>query len=156
MLNPTGLMGTFGNSAHDMGEGLRERRRWLRDGLDSFGECYLEDEHTPAVNLLHRLGYVSLDVSLSDMHLVAGRSLNANDASFAEENLKHWANSGISDGTMGHVVRMLEMCHECIARGTVADNSFEVGVALFTGELILSFSFLPPSDPIYRLPFSGN
>lgn len=42
MLNPTGLQGTFGNvdSAYDIGEGLRERRRWLKDGLDSFAECY--------------------------------------------------------------------------------------------------------------------
>jgi hypothetical protein len=34
-------------------------------------------------SLLLQLGYIALDVSLSDMHLVAGRSVNKNDASFA-------------------------------------------------------------------------
>ncbi|KAF8849640.1 hypothetical protein BDZ45DRAFT_662909 [Acephala macrosclerotiorum] len=136
MLNPTGLMGTFGNSAHDMGEGLRERRRWLVDGLDSFAECY----HTPgtsiATSLLHHLGYISLDVSLSDMHLVAGRSVNKNDASFAEMNLSHWANSEIADNTMMHVLRMLEVCHQCVNAGTAADSSYEIAVCLFTGGMV--------------------
>jgi len=136
MLNPTGLMGTFGNSAHDMGEGLRERRRWLKDGLDSFAECYQGPGTSAAASLLHHLGYVALDVSLSDMHLVAGRSVNKNDASFAEENLKHWANSEIADSTMSHIYNMLELCHHCIITGTVADSSYEVAVCLFTGGMV--------------------
>jgi hypothetical protein len=58
MLNPTGLQGTFGNvnSAYDIGEGLRERRRWLKDGLDSFAECYGGPETSVGVRphlLLH-------------------------------------------------------------------------------------------------------
>jgi hypothetical protein len=136
MLNPTGLMGTFGNSAHDMGEGLRERRRWLKDGLDSFAECYQTPGTSAPARLLHHLGYVALDVSLSDMHLVAGRSVNKNDGSFAEENLKFWANSEISDSTMSHVYEMLTLCYHCINTGVAADSSFEVAVCLFTGEMV--------------------
>lgn len=136
MLNPTGLMGTFGNSAHDMGEGLRERRKWLVDGLDSFAECYKTPGTSMAAQLLHYLGYVSLDVSLSDMHLVAGRSVNRNDGNFAEENLKYWANSEISDKTMGHVYNMLALCHHCINNGIAADSSYEIAVCLFTGGMV--------------------
>ncbi|KAL5313528.1 hypothetical protein ACEPPN_017948 [Leptodophora sp. 'Broadleaf-Isolate-01'] len=136
MLNPTGLMGTFGNSAHDMGQGLRERRKWLVDGLDSFAECYKTPTTSIAAQLLHYLGYVSLDVSLSDMHLVAGRSVNKNDGKFAEENLKYWANSEISDKTMGHVYNMLALCHHCINSGVAADSSYEIAVCLFTGGMV--------------------
>ncbi|PBP27802.1 C2H2 type zinc finger domain protein [Diplocarpon rosae] len=136
MLNPTGLMGTFGNSAHDMGDGLRERRKWLIDGLDSFAECYKNPATSTAALLLHYLGYVSLDVSLSDMHLLAGRSVNRNDGCFAEENLKFWANSTISEGTMGHVYAMLQLCHQCIDSGVAADASYEIAVSLFTGGIV--------------------
>jgi hypothetical protein len=136
MLNPTGLTGTFGNSAHDMGEGLRERRRWLVDGLDSFAECYKDPSTDTATQLLYYLGYVSLDVSLSDMHLIAGRSANSNDSAFAEENLKHWANSSLSDGTMKHIYNMLTICHASIEQGIAADASYEIAVALFTGGMV--------------------
>lgn len=87
-------------------------------------------------SLLLQLGYIALDVSLSDMHLVAGRSVNKNDASFAEENLKYWANSEIADATMSHIYTMLELCHHCINTGTVADSSYEVAVCLFTGGMV--------------------
>lgn len=136
MLNPTGLMGTFGNSAHDMGKGLRERRKWLVDGLDSFRECYQGPGTSVAASLLHQLGYVSLDVSLSDMHLVAGRSVNKNDANFAEMNLTNWANSEIADNTMNHVFQMLEVCHQCVIDGTASDSSYEIAVCLFTGGMV--------------------
>jgi hypothetical protein len=137
MLNPTGLMGTFGNSALPLGKGLKERRRWLIDGLDSWSECYGSDAHTSsAAKLLCQLGYVSLDVSLSDMHLVAGRSTHKHDGNFAEENLKYWANSALADKTMGHVYAMLEICHNCIATGTVGDSSYEVAVCLFTAGIV--------------------
>ena len=136
MLNPTGLMGTFGNSAHDMGEGLRERRKWLVDGLDSFAECYKTPMMSIASSLLHHLGYISLDVSLSDMHLVAGRSVNQNDGAFAEENLKFWANSEIAEKTMGHVYNMLALCHHCINSGMAAHGSYEIAVCLFTGGMV--------------------
>ncbi|KAL2067603.1 hypothetical protein VTL71DRAFT_2028 [Oculimacula yallundae] len=135
MLNPTGLMG-LGNSAHDMGEGLRQRRKWLVDGLDSFAECYKTPSTSVAAQLLHYLGYVSLDVSLSDMHLVAGRSVNKNDGKFAEENLKFWANSEIADKTMGHVYDMLALCHHCVNSGLAADSSYEIAICLFTGGMV--------------------
>jgi hypothetical protein len=70
------------------------------------------------------------------MHLVAGRSVNKNDASFAEENLRYWANSEIADSTMGHIYTMLELCHHCINVGIVADSSYEVAVCLFTGGMV--------------------
>lgn len=139
MLNPTGLMGTFGNSAHDLGDGLRDRRKWLVDALDSFAECYTSRESGDtevATQLLHCLGYISLDVSLSDMHLVAGRSSNVNDSNFAEENLKNWANSPLSEGTMKRINSMLALCHDSINRGTAADASYEIAVALFTGGMV--------------------
>jgi hypothetical protein len=136
MLNPTGLMGTFGNSAHDMGNGLRERRKWLVDGLDSWGECYQGPGTSAAASLIHLLAYIALDVSLSDMHLVAGRSNNTNDGNFAEENLKHWANSEIAKSTMSHVRKMLDLCHHCINTDLVADSSYEVAVCLFTGGIV--------------------
>ena len=130
-------MGTFGNSALPLGEGLKERRRWLVDGLDSWDECYGSDAGTTAAaKLLHRLGYVSLDVSLSDMHLVAGRSTHKNDGNFAEENLQYWANSELADKTMGHVYAMLEICYHCIGTGTVGDSSYEVTVCLFTAGIV--------------------
>ena len=130
-------MGTFGNSALPLGEGLKSRRGWLVDGLDSWDECYGHDGSTSAAaKLLHRLGYVSLDVSLSDMHLVAGRSTHKHDGNFAEENLKHWANSESADKTMGHVYAMLEICHHSINTGTVGDCSYEVAVCLFTAGIV--------------------
>ena len=136
MLNPTGLMGTFGNMVHDMGEGLKERRRWLLDALDSFEECYMTPAMSPASRLLHHLGYISLDVSLSDMHLAAGRSIIKRDEDFALENLRSWANSEISDRTMTHVFRMLEICYKIIESGMQGDSSYEITVCLFTGGIV--------------------
>jgi hypothetical protein len=89
MLNPTGLGGYLGGQAIPIGKGLKERRRWLADGVESWGECYQGLETSTAATLLHRLAFVALDVSLSDMHLVAGRSNNQNDGNFAEDNLMH-------------------------------------------------------------------
>lgn len=135
MLNPTGLMGTFGTSRIPVSEGLKERRKWLQDALDSWGDCYGATANVSAT-LLHKLAYISLDVSLSDMHLVAGRSNNTNDGDFAEENLKHWANSAMADSTMNHVYTMLDICHSAVNSGTVPESSFEVAVCLFTGGII--------------------
>ncbi|CAG8972743.1 hypothetical protein HYALB_00006834 [Hymenoscyphus albidus] len=136
MLNPTGLMGSFGNSALPIGKGLQERRQWLIDGLDSFQDCYGHSGVSTATTLLHRLAYVALDVSLSDMHLVAGRSNNLHDGNFAEENLKHWANSEMAGTTIGHVFAMLDLCHRTIEYGNVAEASYEVAVCLLTGGII--------------------
>lgn len=136
MVNPSGLLGTFGATTLPIGERLKERRQWLVDGLDSWGECYLTPNTTVSATLLHKLAYISLDVSLSDMHLVAGRSLNTSDGDFAEENLKHWANSPMSTSTMAHVFSMLDLCHSTVNSGTVPDSSFEVAVCLFTGGIM--------------------
>ncbi|TVY37842.1 Early growth response protein 1 [Lachnellula occidentalis] len=136
MMNPTGLMGAFGASALPIGESLRDRRKWLVDGLDSWGDCYLTPETSVSATLLQKLAYISLDVSLSDMHLVAGRSNNTNDGDFAEENLKHWANSEMANTTMAHVYSMLDLCHSCVNSGIVPDSSFEVAICLFTGGII--------------------
>jgi hypothetical protein len=136
MLNPTGLLGSFGSTPLDIGDGLRERRRWLVDGLDSFTECYQTTGTNPATSLLLHLGYIGLDVSLSDMHLVAGRSANVDDGNFAEENLRHWANSDISNSTMSHVYSMLELAHHYITIGVAPDASFEVAICLFTGGMV--------------------
>ncbi|KAM3069052.1 hypothetical protein ACMFMF_009018 [Clarireedia jacksonii] len=141
MLNPTGLMGAIGNHALDIGAGLLSRRRWLIDALDSIEECYGPDLST-ANKLLRELGYVSLDVSLSDVHLMAGRSVNKQDSEFAAVNLKYWANSVIVDGTMNHVYEMLRLCEACIRNDEVgggigiADASYEIAVALFTGGMV--------------------
>jgi len=105
-------------------------------GLDSFAECYSTPSTSPATSLLHHLGYIALDVSLSDIHLIAGRSTNLHDSSFAEENLKYWANSEIVDNTMSHVYQMLELAHFCVENGTAVQSSFEVSVCLFTGGMV--------------------
>lgn len=136
MLNPTGLLGTFGPSALPVGESLKERRQWLVDGLDSWGACYLSPGTSVSATLLHKLAYICCDVSLSDMHLVAGRSMNTNDGDFAEENLKHWANSEMANSTMAHVFSMLDLCHSTVNSSAVPDSSFEVANCLFTGGII--------------------
>ncbi|EDN96758.1 predicted protein [Sclerotinia sclerotiorum 1980 UF-70] len=155
MLNPTGLMGTTGNHALDIGAGLLSRRKWLIDALDSWNECYGESsgEHSIAGRLLCALGYVSLDVSLSDVHLMAGRSSSRQDCEFAAVNLRYWANSDIVSGTMKHVYGMLNLSYECIRirDGNVVDGvlgtmglngrtleeaSYEIALCLFTGGLV--------------------
>ncbi|RDW84516.1 hypothetical protein BP6252_02106 [Coleophoma cylindrospora] len=135
MLNPTGLMG-LGTKALPIGQGLRDRRKWLVDALDSWSECYQTANTTIAACLLHRLGYISLDVSLSDMHLVGGRSPSSNDGSFAEDNLNYWANSEIASSTMNHVQIMLEICYNTIERGLAPASSYEIANCLFTGGMI--------------------
>lgn len=137
MLNPTGLMGTFGHSAaHEQLEYLKHQRGRLLNALDSWQECYQTPNTSAAALLLWHLGYISADVSLSDMHLAAGRSVNRHDSNFAEVNLKHWANGSLSDGTMNHVFTMLEICHQVIALRRQGHCSYEVAVCLFTGGIV--------------------
>ncbi|KAA8573401.1 hypothetical protein EYC84_004987 [Monilinia fructicola] len=155
MLNPTGLMGTMGNHALDIGAGLLSRRKWLIDALDSWTECYgaSSEEQSVAGKLLCSLGYVSLDVSLSDVHLMAGRSSNRQDCDFAAVNLRFWANSDIAGNTMKNVYEMLALSEQCIRMrdsrggdgvlGTMGmyssrpeEASYEIAVCLFTGGLV--------------------
>ncbi|KAI9647620.1 hypothetical protein NHQ30_004005 [Ciborinia camelliae] len=154
MLNPTGLMGTIGNQALDIGAGLLSRRKWLIDALDSWTECYVagSSENPVAGRLLCALGYVSLDVSLSDVHLMAGRSSSREDCDFAAVNLRYWANSDIVGGTMKNVFEMLSLSEKCIRirdanggegilgtmgiAGRPEEASYEIAVCLFTGGLV--------------------
>jgi hypothetical protein len=137
MLNPTGPMSTSGNStAHEQREDLKLQRRRLLDALESWQECYQTPSTSAAALLLWHLGHVSADVSLSDLHLAAGRGGSSHDSSVAERNLTHWANSPLSDGTMGHTFRMLEICHQVVALGRQGDCSYEVAVCLFTGGIV--------------------
>lgn len=156
MLNPTGLMGTA-NAAHDIGEGLRERRTWLVDALKAFVSTF-QDSHTAiAPQLLVHLGHISLDVSLSDMHLVAGRSPTTHDAQFASENLKQWANSSLASSTMQHVCKLLYLCHTSIAAGTAADASYEIAIGLFTGGMVCwAFAKLRAEDNTMAAGGSGK
>ncbi|QSZ31234.1 hypothetical protein DSL72_000797 [Monilinia vaccinii-corymbosi] len=155
MLNPTGLMGTMGNYALDIGTGLWSRRKWLIDALDSWSKNYgsSSGEQSVAGKLLCALGYVNLDVSLSDVHLMAGRSSNRQDCDFAAVNLRYWANSEIVGGTMKNVYEMLALSEQCIRMrdsrggdgvlGTMGscssrpeEASYEIAVCLFTGGLV--------------------
>jgi hypothetical protein len=147
MVNPTGIKGI--SAPYDIGKGLRERRKWIRDALHSWVECYQDHRTSPAASLLHRLAYIALDVSLSDLHLIVGRSNNKNDADFAEENLKLWANSDTADSTMSHVYNMLQLCHHCIQSNIVANSSYEVAVCLFTGGIVCwAYAKLKDNAPI--------
>lgn len=139
MLNPTGLKETPGGQSVQAGQGLKGRRAWLVDAFDSFYECYISPSpraSSYASTLLTHYGYIALDVSISDMHLMAGRSLAEQDGSFAEENLKYWANSDIADTTMRHIVKMLAICHEVVESGRMGECSYEVTICLFTGGMV--------------------
>jgi hypothetical protein len=126
MLNPTGLMSAFGNSVHEIGEGLQQRRRWLLESLDNFSECYLTPDISISAALLHELAYVHLNVSLSDLHLAAGRSGSVEDGDLAEKALRRWAKSEIADNTMSHVLKMLAIAHRALESGNGTNHSFEI------------------------------
>lgn len=134
MLNPTGLVATLGTKAYC--DSLRDRRKWLVDNLDSWSECYQSPNTTIAALILHHFGYVSLDINISDLHLVGGRSTRIEDTNFAVENLKLWANSEISNSTMSHVHQMMNICYDTIESGTAGDSSYEIAAGLFTGGLV--------------------
>lgn len=146
MLAPTGLMDI--NAIWDLGNPLREKRIWLLDALDSWAECYQDENTSTAARLLHRLGYISIDLNLSDMHLVAGRTANQDDGTFAEHNLKRWANSETASSTMSHIFSMLQICHQQVQNNTAADCSYEICVCLFTGGIVCwAYSRLKEGGP---------
>lgn len=126
MCHPTSLIGCFQSSILDIGDGLRARQDWCLKALDSFEECYGSSNTTSAVALLQQLGYILLDVSLSDLHLVAGRSGNAEDEIMAEQPLRAWANGRTSGKTMGHVVKMLRLANVALDQESVSSNTFEI------------------------------
>lgn len=139
MLNPEAMMDA-GNSAHKMGDSLRITRTWLLGSLDSWYECYWTPSSDVAASLLHQLGYVSLHVSLSDLHLAAGRSESTEDGELAEQTLRCWANSESADITMTHVKKMLEIAHDALNQGLAASSSYEMALSFFTGG-ILSWAY---------------
>jgi len=134
MLAPTGLKDI--NAIWDMGNPLRERRIWLIDALDSWEEMYRNANTDTAALLLHRLGYIAMDLNLSDMHLVAGRSNNPDDSNFAQQNLKRWANSPVAASTMAHIFSMLQLCYQHVESGRAAEASYEITLCLFTGGIV--------------------
>jgi hypothetical protein len=135
MTAPTGLK-DLSNACWDMGPEMRHRRIWLLDALDSWEEMYCNDNTDTAAILLHKLGYIALDLNLSDMHLVAGRSNNPDDRNFAEMNLRHWANSPAAEKTMLHIFSMLQTCYTHVESGREAEASYEIALCLFTGGIV--------------------
>jgi hypothetical protein len=136
MLNPIGLMNAHGSSAYDEGEGLRSRRQWLFGSLDAYEECYLTPETHIVAFLLHQLAYISLYISISDLHLAAGRTGNKEDGEIAERCLEKWANSKDGNMTMVHVERLLKLSHHALESGLAASCSFEVAISFFTGGIV--------------------
>lgn len=144
MLAPTGLKDI--DASWDMGP-LRQQRIWLLDALDSWDEMYRDNNTDTAALLLHRLGYVALDLNLSDMHLVAGRSNNPDDSNFAEQNLRRWANSPIASSTMIHIFSILQTCYQHVDSGSAAEASYEIALCLFTGGIVCwAYARLKNSD----------
>ena len=136
MLNPNGLGNSYGSFIFAIGDGLRDRRKWLIDSLTNWYECYWTPDIDVGGLLLYHLAFVSLDVSLSDLHLAAGRSGSRGEGEVAERSLALWANSETADETMGHVDKMLELAHAALVAGEAVGSSFEVAMSLFTGGLV--------------------
>lgn len=136
MLNPNGLANSYGNFIFEIGDGLRDRRNWLLDSLNNWYECYMTPDIDVAALLLYHLAFVSLNISLSDLHLAAGRSGSMGEGEIAEQSLASWANSESANETMSHVQKMLELAHVALAAGEAVGSSFEVAMSLFTGGLV--------------------
>ena len=136
MLNPNGFANTYGSFIFDIGVGLEERKQWLVDSLKNWHKCYYSLTLDPSVTLLYHLGFVSLDVSLSDLHLAAGRSGNRVDGEIAERSLRTWANSEGAAVTMWHVYQGFEMTYAALESGAALHSSFEIIMSLFTGGLV--------------------
>ncbi|KAL3455812.1 fungal-specific transcription factor domain-containing protein [Aspergillus heterothallicus] len=119
------------------GEGLMERQRWLRDGLDAWFSAYhrIGDSAPDAALLLHLLAEIHLDINVSDLHLFAGRSGLDEDIKLAEDSLRRWCQSPDSARTMHNVYQMLDLAYRVIEMGNERQCGFEISVALFTGGL---------------------
>ncbi|KAL2811877.1 fungal-specific transcription factor domain-containing protein [Aspergillus granulosus] len=119
------------------GEGLMERQKWLREGLDAWLSTYhpCGDPAPDAALLLHFLAKIHLDINVSDLHLFAGRSGLSEDINLAEDSLRRWCRSQDSTGTMHNVYEMLSLAYRIIENGNEHQCGFEISVALFTGGL---------------------
>lgn len=141
MLNPNGFANMYGSVILDIGEGLQTRKEWLVDSLNNWHKCYYSSCSDPTIVLMYHLGFVSLDVSLSDLHLAAGRSGNRAEGEIAEQSLRTWANSEGAAITMSHVRQGFEVTYSVLDSGTVFKGSFEIIMTLFTGGLV-SWAYL--------------
>lgn len=136
MLNPNGFATIFGNSVIEIGDGLMERRAWLLTSLQNWHDCYWAPDISVSAILLYHLGFISIYVSLSDLHFAAGRFGNKLEGEAAEQSLKRWANSEDANLTMSHVEEILKLAHDTLAGDISTDSSFELTMGLFTGGLV--------------------
>ena len=141
MLNPNGFANMYGSVIVDIGEGLQERKDWLICSLNNWHKCYYSACTNPTIVLMYHLGFISLDVSLSDLHLAAGRSGNRAEGELAEQSLRSWANSEGAAITMSHVRQSFEVAYSVLESGDVLKGSFEIIMSLFTGGLV-SWAYL--------------
>lgn len=141
MVNPNGFANMYEALVLDIGEGLQTRKEWLYDSLKSWHKCYYSSCVDPTIVLMYHLGFVSLDVSLSDLHLAAGRSGNRAEGEIAEQSLRTWANSEGASITMYHVRQGFEVTYSVLDSGAVFKGSFEIIMSLFTGSLV-SWAYL--------------
>jgi hypothetical protein len=115
-----------------------ERQQWLHDGLDAWLTTYHQNGTSAPDEalLLHFLAQIHLYVSVSDLHLFAGRSGLSEDIKLAEDSLRRWCRSPESASTMQNVYKMLDLAFQIIDRGDDHQCGFEISVALFTGGLM--------------------
>ncbi|CEL07336.1 hypothetical protein ASPCAL10496 [Aspergillus calidoustus] len=135
VLHPAFIRGPEGTRP---GEGLMERQQWLHDGLDAWLTTYHQNGTSAPDEalLLHFLAQIHLYISVSDLHLFAGRSGLSEDIKLAEDSLRRWCRSPESASTMQNVYKMLDLAFQIIDRGDDHQCGFEISVALFTGGLM--------------------
>jgi len=144
MLNPTGIGSSpvsFG--PQHIGAGLVDRRNWLLSALSNWDQFYgasckdsVPEDETFSSRLLYHLAHLSLSVSFSDLHLVAGRSGSEEDIHLAEESLSNWMQRERPEKVLDHTIKMLELAHRALSLDAAPSCSFELSVCLFTGGLI--------------------
>ncbi|KAH6723644.1 hypothetical protein BKA61DRAFT_686305 [Leptodontidium sp. MPI-SDFR-AT-0119] len=135
MLNPNGSANAYESFSFNIGPGLEERKLWLLANLKNWHTYYYSPSVEPAAAILYHLGFVTLEVSLSDLHLAAGRTGNRSEGAVAERSLLHWANGESAGSTMSHVHEGFDVTHAALQSGAM-HSSFEIIMSLFTGGLV--------------------
>ncbi|KAK0100404.1 hypothetical protein ONS96_007684 [Cadophora gregata f. sp. sojae] len=135
MLVPNGPANAYGSFSLSIGPGLKERKEWLLANLKNWHTYHYSPSVEPAAAILYHLGFVSLEVSLSDLHLAAGRTGNRSEGAVAEQSLRLWANGESADSTMSHVHQGFEVTLTALQSGAM-HSSFEIIMSLFTGGLV--------------------
>lgn len=135
MLNPNGSANAYESFSFNIGPGLEERKLWLLANLKNWHTYYYSPSVEPAAAILYHLGFVTLEVSLSDLHLAAGRTGNRSEGAVAERSLRHWANGESAGSTMSHVHEGFDVTHAALQSGAM-HSSFEIIMSLFTGGLV--------------------